>query len=42
MKKLFVALISAVLCFSLFAFVGCNSEPQLPDGIIDVETLQQV
>lgn len=40
MKKLFVALISAVLCFSLFVFVGCNSEPQLPDGIIDVETLQ--
>lgn len=24
MKKLFVALISAVLCFSLFAFVGCD------------------
>ena len=24
MKKLFVAFISAVLCFSLFAFVGCD------------------
>ena len=30
MKKLFVALISAVLCFSLFAFVGCGKNSEIP------------
>ena len=33
MKKLFVALISAVLCFSLFAFVGCDHKSTENDDI---------
>lgn len=31
MKKLFVALISAVLCFSLFAFIGCDENEKPPE-----------
>lgn len=37
MKKLLVTLMSAVLCFSLFVFVGCGDSEQFIDKLEDKE-----
>lgn len=39
MKKLFVALISTVLCFSLFAFVGCDKD-EYHDYTVDLSKME--